>query len=240
MGTEGRQALLAALAAHAGDAAREVQVAAVEPHGLGGARAGGVHQLEDGAVASTGRGADVGRLEQGLDLAELEAAGQEPRRAALAQARGRVLLDQALALQEAEQRAHARELALHARGGQLAVLEGDQVAPQGAPVDLARIRDAGVLEEAGQLRQVAAVGAQGVLRCAARGGQVAQEAVDVFVQAHGRSMRRACPADHAGLRDGGGGPSRARPSRASRPARSSARPRAASASPSRGSRARGS
>src|SRR5205823_6360138 len=110
------EALLAALAADVDLLPVEVDVGEVEPHRLGRAQPGGVHELDERAVAQRERAVAVERVERGLDLGRLRCVRQSARAAWRKRAARHLRRPE----REAQEAAHCRDLPRDRRRCELA------------------------------------------------------------------------------------------------------------------------
>ena len=123
---ERHEPLLAALAAHAHDPARQVDVLEIEIDELAQPQSRRVEQLEDRAIAPPGDGRRVRRREQPLHLVDGQVRGQRLLLARRADERGRIVGEQLLAHEVARERAQRRQPARARRAAVAAIVQRRQ------------------------------------------------------------------------------------------------------------------
>jgi hypothetical protein len=185
----------------------EIEIADFEADGLGRAQPGGVHGLEQRAVAQGERLGAPRLLEQPVDLVAAEHVREPGAAAGRGERGGRVLLEQVLAPQVAVEGAQRRGLAVDGGGrGARAVVAGHQAGQVVGEVGAGGVEDgqSPLGEEAAHLQEVGAVGLERVAREAALELEVGQEVEHQMLE-HRRTRgrdRRHC-ARNSGRADGG-------------------------------------
>ena len=130
--------LLVPLAAHAHQVLAQVDARDVEADDLGEAQPGGVHQLQDRAVAQAEGFVGVGGLYHGGELVLAQYLRQPAFALGAADAHQRVALQVTLAHEVAVEGVDGAHLAADAGGGCAGLMQVPQVAPEGLPVHLKR------------------------------------------------------------------------------------------------------
>jgi hypothetical protein len=186
------EALLRSLPACPQDAGAQVEVAQLEPRGLGGAQAAGVHQLEQRPVPQRRRPRPARGAEQLGDLVPAEDLGQPLALARRAQVGGRVVRECLLAAQVAVERAQARRLALQRRrrdGRAVAALLAQllQEAGEIRVLGIEHVHPAASEVEA-ELQEVGPVGLERVARQPALELEVCEEVEHLVLEAGRRRL----------------------------------------------------
>ncbi|MNS59333.1 hypothetical protein D3C72_922880 [compost metagenome] len=172
----------------------ELHVREVEPHQLGEAQAGGVHQLHDGAIPHRQRILLVGDVEQLVHLVHVEVFGQRPPLLGGHYAAGRVGREPPLAHLPVAEAAQGGDLGGERSGG-----EAGLVHPGHQAAHLARLEPGPVIDP--QPDQLGGHGLQMGLIVAA--GMRAELALDPQVFDKGRELPRQGGGQRVGDRKGG-------------------------------------
>ena len=189
---ERHDALLAALAPDADEAAVEVEAGDGEQHEFADPESGGVEELEHGDVAQPFVGRLAGGAEQLFDLLFAPDLGQVPGDAGDLDERRRVDLDERFDAEELEEAAEAYDVACEGSRLEPLVESGEQVGVEVAGADGGGGGEPLFDSPGGEGCEVCAVGRERVLGQAALDAEVLEVALDGLIQAES-GIHRSVP-----------------------------------------------